>query len=278
MTATLNDQQKACDDAKNQVTLDRRDLWDCVRGAIHAALSDKIPKDCVASWAWEEATNRTFDIFRKIVDTAPLPRTSDAAADEPTPELCRHCDMPVDAPGFCVCNGSRYEREQRRASAAPAIAAHAAHAADLATIVEQLALKHIAPNAKTMFPDKDYRETEQYRRVLAFAEELLAVSTPAATAPAALTDEPVERFLGEVRAELLRARAKFPGDRIMTIALAEEFGELCKAVLDERAANVRKEAVQTAVMCARVVLDGDGSVNDWRAERGLDPLVEAKHG
>ncbi|MFO5836919.1 hypothetical protein ACLBSM_33050, partial [Klebsiella pneumoniae] len=50
----------------------------------------------------------------------------------------------------------------------------------------------------------------------------------------------VETFLGEVRAELLRARSKFPGDRIMTIALAEEFGELCKAVLDEPAANVRK--------------------------------------
>ena len=83
----------------------------------------------------------------------------------------------------------------------------------------------------------------------------------------------VETFLNEVRAELVRARSKFPGDRIMTIALAEAFGELCKAVLDEPAANVRKEAVQTAVMAARVVLDGDGSVTAWRAERGLDPLA-----
>ncbi len=83
----------------------------------------------------------------------------------------------------------------------------------------------------------------------------------------------VETFLDEVRAELVRARTKFPGDRIITIALAEEFGELCKAVLDEPAANVRKEAVQTAVMAARVVLDGDGSVTAWRAERGLDPLT-----
>ena len=98
-----------------------------------------------------------------------------------------------------------------------------------------------------------------------------------ASEPKALTDEPIEAFLAEVRAELIRARTKFPGDRVMTIALAEEFGELCKAVLDESAANVRKEAVQTAVMCARVVLDGDGSVNDWRAERGLDPLAEVAH-
>ena len=85
-------------------------------------------------------------------------------------------------------------------------------------------------------------------------------------------DEQVEQFLEEVRAELIRARMKFPGDRLMCLALAEEFGELCKAVLDEDSGNVRKEAVQTAVMCARVVLDGDGSVTDWREQKGLDKL------
>ncbi|AGR89080.1 hypothetical protein CHA_P10126 [Pseudomonas phage CHA_P1] len=97
---------------------------------------------------------------------------------------------------------------------------------------------------------------------------------PVAQAQYIVPDD-VEAFLDEVRTELLRARSKFPGDRIMTIALAEEFGELCKAVLDEPAANVRKEAVQTAVMAARIVLDGDGSVTSWRSERGLDPLAGA---
>ena len=90
---------------------------------------------------------------------------------------------------------------------------------------------------------------------------------------AALADAPVDAFLEEVRAELIRARAKFPGDRIMTIALAEEFGELAKAILDEPAADVRKEAVQTAAMAARIVFDGDGSVNEWRAAKGLDTLT-----
>lgn len=85
--------------------------------------------------------------------------------------------------------------------------------------------------------------------------------------------EAVNAFLEDVRSELMRARAKFPGDRIMTIALAEEFGELCKAVLDEPSANVRKEAVQCAVMAARVTIDGDSSVNEWRAAKGLDPLT-----
>jgi hypothetical protein len=86
-------------------------------------------------------------------------------------------------------------------------------------------------------------------------------------------DPAVEAFLHEVRIEIRRARAKFPGDRVMTIALAEEFGELCKAVLDENSAQVRKEAVQTAAMAARLVLDGDGTVREWRDACGLDPLI-----
>jgi hypothetical protein len=110
---------------------------------------------------------------------------------------------------------------------------------------------------------------EMYKPSVKIVEQ---VATPPASREA-LTDPGVEAFLDEVRAELIRARSKFPGDRIMTIALAEEFGELCKAILDESSAAVRKEAVQTAVMCARVVLDGDGSVVDWRKERGLDPLL-----
>lgn len=89
------------------------------------------------------------------------------------------------------------------------------------------------------------------------------------------SDTEVDAFLAEVRAEIIRAREKFPGDRIMTIALAEEFGELCKAILEEASANVRKEAVQTATMCARLVLDGDGSVKEWRSQQGLDQLVHS---
>ena len=87
--------------------------------------------------------------------------------------------------------------------------------------------------------------------------------------PDCWNDDPVELFLEDVRAELRRAREKFPGDRITLIALAEEFGELSKALLDETANRVYKEAVQTAVMAARVAIDGDSSVDDWREVRGL---------
>lgn len=113
-------------------------------------------------------------------------------------------------------------------------------------------------------------------RDLLASRGMLTVGKPvvdaARTAPQAQREDAADAFLAEVAAELKRARAKFPGDRIMTIALAEEFGELCKAVLDESAENVRKEAVQTAVMACRVAIDGDGSVRDWRAQKGLDQI------
>ena len=89
-----------------------------------------------------------------------------------------------------------------------------------------------------------------------------------------MTDD--EKLVWEIIAELGRARAKFPGDNVTTLAMAEESGELATAVFEESRAAVRKEAVQTAVMAMRVVLDGDATLRLWRAMRGLDPLVEGE--
>lgn len=79
-------------------------------------------------------------------------------------------------------------------------------------------------------------------------------------------------FLADVRKEAERARGLFPGDTLRTLAFAEEAGEVVKAVLDESPERVRKEAVQVAAMAARIVLDGDGSVVQWRADKGLAQL------
>lgn len=82
-------------------------------------------------------------------------------------------------------------------------------------------------------------------------------------------------LLLEIRAELDRARAKFPAsDNLTTIAMFEEAGEVAKAVLSEDPSAVRKECVQLAVMAMRIVLDGDPSTTAYRAKHHqLPPLV-----
>ena len=89
-------------------------------------------------------------------------------------------------------------------------------------------------------------------------------------------NNPEDKLIREILAELVRARTKFPGDNCTALAMAEEAGELCTAVFEESRADVRKEAIQTAVMAMRVVLDGDATMRLWRAMRGLDPLVEGE--
>src|SRR5690606_13902516 len=82
-----------------------------------------------------------------------------------------------------------------------------------------------------------------------------------------------EALAGEILAELRRAREKFPGNNVMTLALVEEVGELAKATFEESRDRVRQEAIQVAVMAMRVVLDGDQTLDAWREAKGLDPLV-----
>lgn len=76
--------------------------------------------------------------------------------------------------------------------------------------------------------------------------------------------EPIsgDQFAIAVAAELIKARAKFPGTKNLTVALAEELGELSKALLDHSYGKgendaVYAEAVQVAAMAQRVAEEGD---------------------
>jgi hypothetical protein len=65
--------------------------------------------------------------------------------------------------------------------------------------------------------------------------------------------------------EANRARGLFPKPDHLVLALAEEAGEVTKAVLDYRQkkiplADVRKEIVQTMAMCLRLACEGDPTV------------------
>lgn len=85
-----------------------------------------------------------------------------------------------------------------------------------------------------------------------------------------------EAFLVAVRAELARARAKFPSAEISAVALMEEVGELARALLEESRERVTEEAVQVAAMACRVAYDWDPSVEKYRLMRGLQGFPSAQ--
>lgn len=77
-------------------------------------------------------------------------------------------------------------------------------------------------------------------------------------------------FIDQVFAEVERARAKWPGNRVQLAAFTEEVGEAAKALLHHdyepspaglcaNRAEVWKELVQAAAMAVRVATEGDSS-------------------
>lgn len=65
--------------------------------------------------------------------------------------------------------------------------------------------------------------------------------------------------LDELRAELARGRAKFPGNRLLLPALVEEVGELCAALVDGNREAVRREAIQVATVAIWIAEEGDAT-------------------
>lgn len=78
--------------------------------------------------------------------------------------------------------------------------------------------------------------------------------------------EPMGITLDDISAEVARARTKFPGNRHLAVALGEEYGELCKALLQGKRAEVRAEAVQVACVAIRIIEEQDASFDDWAGQ------------
>lgn len=60
--------------------------------------------------------------------------------------------------------------------------------------------------------------------------------------------------------ELIAARAKFPGNRLLLAALTEEAGELAKALLQRAGREkIQHEALQVACVAMRIYEEGDAT-------------------
>lgn len=65
--------------------------------------------------------------------------------------------------------------------------------------------------------------------------------------------------LAALAAEVLRGRKKFPGNRFMLAALAEEIGELAEAMVKGDAEAIHREALQVAAVAIRIAEEGDAT-------------------
>lgn len=81
-------------------------------------------------------------------------------------------------------------------------------------------------------------------------------------------NSPNERTLGDIAEEVLRARDKFPGNSLLTVALGEEYGELCKAQLRGRPKKeIVQEAIQVAALAIRIIEEGDATMRNLSPEQ-----------
>jgi len=83
-----------------------------------------------------------------------------------------------------------------------------------------------------------------------------------------MIDLTVDRFLQELKQEIVFARHKFPSSDGCMNALTEEVGELAKAYFDEPWGHVWKEAIQVAAMACRAAVEGDETLLVIRQKRG----------
>lgn len=60
--------------------------------------------------------------------------------------------------------------------------------------------------------------------------------------------------------EVVRARQKFPGNRLLLAALVEEVGELARGLLE--GTNWREEALQVACVALRIYEEGDATFQE----------------
>lgn len=79
-----------------------------------------------------------------------------------------------------------------------------------------------------------------------------------------------ENTFNLIRAEMHRARAKFPSNRFLLAALQEEAGELASALLQkEGRERVVREAIQVAVVAIRIAEEGDRVFDSITPEEAL---------
>ena len=118
--------------------------------------------------------------------------------------------------------------------------------------------------------DTNKRELPASYRALPFPDALEELTVQAERM------NPTAVFLVAVWQEIERARLMFPESDGVMAALAEETGELAKAVLGQPLDRVYKEAIQAACVACRIATEGDPTLDPTRRANGLEPTCKTR--
>lgn len=132
--------------------------------------------------------------------------------------------------------------------------------------IERLALEHISPHAKTFAPDKDYKETEQFRRVKAYT---LAMFAARAALSADIQHERASIIAGALFDFMGHLTSR---DEVLTLSAAH----LATPAVDALAAWAKKRGLSlngARVEDWQAALSADGGEDKRDAER-LDWLMQ----
>jgi hypothetical protein len=81
---------------------------------------------------------------------------------------------------------------------------------------------------------------------------------------------PQDLTVDALKAEMVRARIKFPDNRHLLAALVEEVGELAKAILQDQGDDqIEREGLQVACVALRIVEEGDSAFQDKNWDTSL---------
>ena len=78
-------------------------------------------------------------------------------------------------------------------------------------------------------------------------------------------------FQDRVEKEVKEACLNFPSPEALLCALVEEVGEVARACMDESCRRIYDECVQVAAMAARLAIENDPLLTEYRKKKNLLP-------
>jgi NTP pyrophosphatase (non-canonical NTP hydrolase) len=76
------------------------------------------------------------------------------------------------------------------------------------------------------------------------------------------------KVISRIVAHYEHAMKKHPGNALLNLSLQEELGELARAQLEQDEKQTAQEAYDCIAVLIRIIMEGDGSVDEFHRRKG----------